>query len=83
MVGRLLMLREQIIEILAERYSGEGVDEWVSFDTLARGLNAKIADVMYETTALCDQRYAERTGHRGKDQIRLTEKGLLTCKKEQ
>ena len=69
------MLRERILGVLLDRYYEDGEDQWVSFDALAHGLNAKIADVMYEAGVLCERRYAERTGHRGNDLIRLTQKG--------
>jgi hypothetical protein len=77
------MLRDEIIGILRDRWTTEEAEGWVSFDALAHALRAKIADVMFETGGLCERRLAERTGHRGADMIRLTQKGLDACQEAQ
>lgn len=73
------MLREEMAGLLArasKEVADNGEQGWLAFNSLAGELDARIADLMYEAAALCEQGYAERTGHRGEDLIRLTAKGL-------
>ena len=70
------MLRDRTLRHLVTVHREQGEEVWISFESIAPDLDVPIADVMYEAGALCEQKLAEKSGGRGKDLVRVTQKGL-------